>query len=282
MTSDMLPTEDAPIDTSTPARRHNWVSVLVTLVGGVLILGLVLQALLVGVTTGGGQERSSYSVDVDGVTRLDLDASAGDLTVTFAPVAEATLEVQSAGRTRTDWTLEVDGDRLIVREGNPWWILLPDFGTSRTTAELVLPDILEGAVSADLEVSAGSMDIQGDLTDVRLDVSAGSLTFHGTSTSLVSEVSAGEATVVTNGPSTIDVSVSAGRFTGTVTGAQPDRTQVEVSAGDVILDLPDGAYATSGSASAGDRLIEVRTDPDSPHLLEVHVSAGDARIGYSS
>ncbi|WP_156251873.1 hypothetical protein [Pseudactinotalea terrae] len=286
MTTDMLPTDDAPNDAPVgprQPRRHSWVAILVALIGGVVIIGMVVQAIAVGVNAGSGRHSATYTAAVDGVTHLDITVEAGDLTLTFADVEEASLDVVASGRrSNADWVLENDGNRLVVREDNDWWRFWPDFGTtSRTTATLVLPDELEGAVSADLEVSAGGMDVIGDLTDVVIDVSAGSLTFDGASTSVSSQVSAGEANVTTEGAETIDVQVSAGRFTGTFTGPQPDSTYVDVSAGDAIVNLPDGAYAESGEVSAGDRTIEVRTDPASPHTLDVHVSAGDATVGYS-
>lgn len=286
MTTDMLPADgapsDAPVDPPPPPRRNSWVAVLVTLTGGVLIIGLIAQAVVVGLNAGGGMHSASYTAAVDGVTHLDLDVEAGDLVVSFADVDEAQLDVESSGsRTGGDWRLEADGDRLVVREDDRWWDFWPDFGSSRTTATLVLPEALEGAVSADLQVSAGSMELAGDLTVVNIDVSAGSLTFNGASTSVGAEISAGDANVTTHDAEVIEVQVSAGRFTGTFTGAQPQSTFVDVSAGDANLNLPDGSYAESGEVSAGDRIIEVRTDPASPHSLEVHVSAGDARIGYS-
>lgn len=280
MTTDAL-IEDAPI-TPPPPRRNGWVMLLVTLTGVVVIGALVLQAVGFGLTSGADTRHATYSADVDGVADLDVRVSSGDLTVSFAQVEEATLEVTATGwRSDIDWTFEVDGDRLVVREdGNRWF--WPDFGSARSEATLVLPSELEGAVSAALDVSSGQMSVDGDLADVVIDVSAGRLTFVGASTSLEAKVSAGDATVVTSDPDTIAVRVSAGSFEGTVTGAAPRSTTVDVSAGDAVLDLPDAAYAVSGGVSAGDRTIDVRTDPSSEHSLHVQVSAGDATIGYST
>ena len=280
MSTDTLTTEDAP--TPTDPHRHRWVSVLVTTLGALLVAGLVIQALGFGLSGGGGTRDDSYSAAVDGVTEVDIDVSVGDLTVTFAPVSEATLDVRTTGwRTARGWTFEVDGDRLVVRDDDRSWFW-PSFGRARTVGELVLPSSLEGEVSAHLNVSAGEIRFDGDVTDATIDVSAGSLTFVGASTSLTATVSAGDATVVTSDPSTISVDVSAGRFTGTVTGEAPTSTRVQVSAGDAVLDLPDAAYLLSGTVSAGDRTIDVRTDPASEHTLHVDVSAGDATIGYSA
>lgn len=283
MTTDTISTQDAPYDAPPPPRRSNGVAILVTVLGVALILGLLVQGLAFGVHTAAGTDSSTQTADVDGVTSLDLDTSSGDLAVTFASVNEATLDITTTGASSDgDWSLEVDGDRLVVRQDNDWFWFWPNFGSSRTTAELVLPDELEGVVSAQLSVSAGSMSLRGDLAEVEIDVAAGSLTFEGASTSLDAEVSAGDADVVTSGPETVDIRVSAGRLTGTITGEAPARTSVEVSAGNANLDLPDAEYAVTGGVSAGDRSIDVRTDPASPHQLHVEVSAGDAVIGYST
>ncbi|WP_420112389.1 hypothetical protein [Pseudactinotalea sp.] len=280
MTTDIR-IEDAPI-TPPPPRRNGWVMTLVTLTGVVVIGALVLQAVGFGIRSSADTRHATYAADVEDVTELDARISSGHLAISFADVEEATLEVTSSGwRSDVDWRFEVDGNRLVVREqGNRW--IWPDFGGSRSEAELVLPRDLEGAVSAVLDVSAGGMEVDGDLADVAIDVSAGSLVLVGASTSLEAKVSAGDATVITSDPRTISVRVSAGSFHGTVTGAPPESTDVHVSAGDADLDLPDAAYAVSGGVSAGDRTIDVRTDPASEHSLHVQVSAGDATIGYST
>lgn len=280
MTTDTL-VEDAPI-TPPPPRRQSWVMVLVTLTGAVVIGALVLQALGFGLTSGADTRHASYAADVETVTEVDARIASSHLAISFAAVDQATLEVTATGwRSDIDWTFEVDGNRLVVREQNNRWFW-PDFGSARSEAELVLPQELEGLVSARLDVTAGDIAVDGDLADVTIDVSAGSLTFIGASTSLEAKVSAGDATVVTSDSRTISVRVSAGSFHGTVTGAPPEHTDVTVSAGDADLDLPDVAYAVSGGVSAGDRTIDVRTDPSSDHALHVQVSAGDATIGYSS
>lgn len=283
MTTD-APVDDAPVEptTPTPPPRTSWVASLVAITGVIVIAVLVLQAVGFALSAAGGTRNAIYAADVDGVTALDVDLTSGDLTITFDAVPEATLEVTSTGwRNRVDWTLEVDGGRLVVHEDDDLWFW-PDFGRSHTSAELVLPAALEGAISGDLDVSAGTMEVDGDLAEVTIDVSAGSLTFVGASTSIDAKVSAGEATVITSDPDTVAVRVSAGRFHGTVTGEPPARTDVNVSAGDATLRLPDAAYAVTGEVSAGDRTIDVRTDPGSEYQLHVQVSAGDATVGYSA
>ena len=50
------------------------------------------------------------------------------------------------------------------------------------------------------------------------------------------------------------------------------------SAGDVDVVVPEGVYAMTASAGAGDvRAGAIRTDPDSSRVLELRSSAGDVR-----
>lgn len=280
------PVENRPDDAVPPTdgpRRNAWVAVLVTLVGGLVVLGLIAQAVVTTASASGGSEEASYTAAVDGVTELDLEVAASSLTVSFANVPEATLDVTARGwGARTDWVLEVEEGVLRVADERDgvlgFW---PSFGMREVEATLVLPDRLEGQIDADIDLSAGDIDLTGDVGALDLDVSAGSLTFTGASESLVAEISAGSATVVTDGPATVDVDVSAGRFIGTVTGTAPTSTTIDVSAGGVQLLLPEAEYALAGEVSAGDRTVDVRTDPTSPNLLRVDVSAGDATVGYS-
>lgn len=275
------PPSDAPVSDSRPPRRNGWVALLVTLLGSVLVIGLVVQSVFVGISSSGATDHATYHGAVDGVTALDLDTSAADVTVRFDAVEEATLDVWATGwRRDVEWTLQNDNGVLRVSDDRRSWFW-PTFGSSRTRAELVLPQELEGALAATLQVGAGSLEIEGDLGAVQIDISAGSLTFTGASTSLSAQVSAGEAMVTTSGAETIDVDVSAGRFVGTFTGPQPTTTSIGVSAGDAIVELPDGEYATTGDVSAGDRTIDVRTDPSSPNTLHVQVSAGSATVSYA-
>lgn len=277
------PPRDAPVpsDPRPPGRSTGWVALLVTLVGAVVVLGLVLQSVVVGIGSSGRSDQASYTSDVDGVTSLDVDISSAELSIRFDAVDEASLEVRSTGwRRNLTWLLENEGGVLRVADERDLWFW-PSFGGARTTAELVLPAALEGEIDADLDLSAGSLRLEGDLQAVGIEVSAGNLTFTGASTALAVDVNAGEATVETEGPESVTVDLSAGRFTGTVTGAPPRTTTVEVSAGSVRLELPDGEYSLGGQVAAGDRTIDVRTNPTADHALTVDVRAGDAWVGYS-
>jgi len=253
---------DAPIDDARPPQHNGaWVAALVTLVGGIVIVSIIMQAALSGLTSGGGARSATYTASVDGVTAIAAEIAASDLVLTFDDVDEATLEVQARGwRADVEWLLEVDNGVLRVSDDRDLWWSWP-FGSSSTSAQLVLPQELEGDLTADIGVSAADVIIEGDFGDTRIRVSAGSLQMTGDVSSL-------------------DLDVSAGDASATITGEPPSSTTVDVSAGSAVIELPDGTYAVTGEASAGSRTIDVRTDPSSPNTLHVSVSAGDATVTY--
>lgn len=267
-----------------PRRTGGWVATVVTLIGVALILMLVAGAVLRAVWIPRWDEQS-HAVDVQGVTAVDIGISAAELTVEFDPAAtQATLHVSAgnSGRDR-EWDLSVRNNVLRLSDSRgPWFLPSWGWNSDRVRGHLTLPASLEGTIDADLELNAGSMTVLGDLANVDIKVSAGSFTFDGDSTALDVEVNAGEANVTTSGPETVDVQVSAGQVRATVTGAAPTSTTVEVNAGRADLWLPEGDYNVRGSASVGERVINVRTDPASSNRLDVDVNAGRAEVGYSN
>lgn len=271
---------DQPVPQPPAPRRGGGIALIVSVIGAIIILTIVGRGVATAVASG-APDRSSYTSAVDGVTAIDIEVSDSFLTARFADVDEARLDIEATGwGVSTDWTFEVDGGvlRVAADDWGRWW---PTFGMGRTEAELVLPRSLEGRIDADLSVSAGDLHVVGDLTDMHVTVSAGSLMFDGASTGLDVDVSAGDASIDTQGPETVAMHVSAGSITAVIGGQAPASTTVGVSAGDASLWLPDADYAVTGDVSAGDRTIDVRTDPASPHALHVEVSAGSATVVYS-
>ncbi len=271
-------TADRPATTG--GRRRGGITGVVTIIGVLVLALLVIQGGAAASWGNGRPHSGSYSAAVDDISRIDIDISRATLTTTFGDVPEATLDITSTGwRAEDPWTFEVDGDRLVVSDRRQAWFL-PFLGSRGVTAELTLPRDLEGTIDLEMDLAAGDVDVLGDYRQVDVQVAAGSAAFEGASTTLTVDVSAGDATIVTSGPESVDVEVSAGRVTADVTGTPPGSTVVDVSAGDVHLYLPDGDYAVSGEVSAGDRSIDVRTDPAAAATLQVDVSAGDATVAY--
>jgi len=286
--TDMLtppPAAAAPAGTQEqpPRRDGAWISVLFTTIGAIIVAG----ALVVGLTTGfrvTGAEDVRLTAGVDGVDSVRVDFSTADVLIVFADVPDAELDMRTEGWTAAvDPSMTVENGELRVTDRRGGWNFLPNLGWWNHGAEVTvtLPASLEGRIDLRAEVSAGSTTAEGDFRAVDLDVSAGDITFTGDSTALDVDVSAGRAVVTTDGPTQIDLGVSAGEIIATITGRQPDTTTVDVSAGSVTLALPQGTYALSGSQSAGDRTIDVETASGADASLRVSVSAGDATVRYS-
>ncbi|MFV0251718.1 MAG: hypothetical protein ACK5H2_00075 [Beutenbergiaceae bacterium] len=282
-----MTTTDAPVDQpTTPAKppggrsNNGWVAVLATVAGAVVVAVVLVQGFVAGlVATEGGQ--SSRSQPVAGVQALELDVAAAEMTVTFGAVDEAVLDVDSQGwQLNRQWRFEVVSNTLVVEQGGPWGWSFPAFN-GRTQVTLTLPNELQQQLDAELDVAAGSTTIVGDFRDVDIDVAAGSLSFDGASTALNVDISSGSASVDTDGPSDVDIEVSAGRAVVSIAGDAPDSTAVQVSAGQADVWLPDADYAITGEVSAGDREINVRSDSGSRHQLDVSVSAGRATVEYT-
>ncbi|MFV0426940.1 MAG: DUF4097 family beta strand repeat-containing protein [Beutenbergiaceae bacterium] len=316
------PTSDNP---ALAHRPHSWVSLLATLVGAIVIIAIVAQGLVAtllvrgpdyldnsGPLAGGGDRGDGSSrpgapslvesVPVDGVQSLELEVGSAELELEFEDIDQARLEVESRGwHWNQDWSLEVDGNTLIVSQDMWGWSFSGFAGT--TEATLVLPQELSGSLDASVWVSAGSIDIdEGSFGNVELEVAAGAISFEAASSSMAVTVLSGEANIITDsvtdllsvdvasGIATVDVTnaalntisveVNAGRADVAIEGAQPSNTTVEVNAGFAEVLLPDGEYALTGEASAGDREINVRSDSSSRFDLDVEVSAGRAVVEY--
>ncbi|WP_040167421.1 DUF4097 family beta strand repeat-containing protein [Microbacterium gorillae] len=261
-----------------PEPRGRSLARTITIIG-IIFIALVLVSGILTALAGRGAPTLEKTAKTDGVTAVQVNASAADLAITFSENAtQAELHVTaSSWQGVREWKLDRVGDTLQVGDDNGWspftWI-----GFNGENATLVLPAALEGTVDASLHLSAGSLTYTGDARAVEVDVSAGDLTFTGAAETVTATVSAGSAVVTTHDVRTVSAKVSAGGLTLKTTGEAPERTAVEVSAGSATLTLPDVPYAVSGGSSAGDRHINVRQDPSAPHSIQADISAGDITI----
>ncbi|MFS0853454.1 DUF4097 family beta strand repeat-containing protein [Microbacterium sp. 179-I 3D4 NHS] len=219
----------------------------------------------------------TYTADVEGIDRLELDADASSVHVEFGDVDEATLEVTNGGPA---WTFERDGDQLTVRSPQTrwgWW-----FGNWFGDEEIVvltLPDSLRDAqIDGDLTLDAGSLHVDGDFGALDLDVSAGDLTVAGSASSLDVDMSAGRADILLDGVETAALKVSAGDLRVELTGTAPDSTTIDVSAGSVDLTVPDVEYALTQSTDAGSLDATVDQSSSARRTIDVSLSAGGVTI----
>lgn len=256
------------------------VMVVTAVVGGIALLGAggTAAAAAAGTIVSSSRPDSVQSVAVDGLESIDLSADASSMRVEFGDVDEATLAITN-GR-GTPWTFDRDGDELVVRSPQGvfgWWI--GGWFGDEEIAVLTLPESLRGAgLDADLNLDAGSLDVNGDFGVLDISVSAGALDVEGAAKELDVQMSAGRADIVLDSVSQADLGVSAGDLTVELTGTPPTQTAIDVSAGTLDLTVPDVEYAISQEISAGTLNAEVDEASSARRTIEVSLSAGTATI----
>jgi hypothetical protein len=285
MSTTLTPPAATPAPASDPTPRPprssaRIVAIVAIVLGAVLIAGTLVFGVLRAVASSATGPAETYTADASGATGIDADLSAASFTVVFTDTDEATLEVSGGSWSNTGWTLERDGDQLMVRSPHRffgWWI----GGDERAVLEL--PAALAGSEFAgDFSVSAGSFRAEGDFGRLALDLAAGDLTVTGSAQELRTDVSAGSAVVELEGVRGADLSVSAGDADVLLTGTAPDRIGIDVSAGSLDLTVPDAAYRVSSDVSAGDLDNRLDTASGADREVTVSVSAGDVTLRPSS
>jgi len=251
------------------------IAILVAALGG--LAAIVTIGTAAAATVGSANEETiTRTLDVDGISALAVEASAGTIEVAFGDVDEAVLDITS-GAARHDWTFEVDGDTLQVTSPDRGWFDGPWFGgwmSGPTRATLTLPQVLDGELDAHLELAAGGLTATGDFGDLELDVSAGEMQVEGAADALNAELSAGRAELDLADVQTVELRASAGAMSATLTGEAPTDTTVDVSAGSLELTLPDDTYDVSVSESAGTVRNDLDTSSSATNTVDVSISAG--------
>jgi hypothetical protein len=278
------PTAPAQASTQSPAPRgpssgRTWITIALAVIGGFALVGTgASAAIAAAVNMSGSGTHSVRSVDVTGVTRIDLDASASEVRVLFGDVDEAELEV-SEGR---EWTIERKGDELVVNSPDSWfgWSFGGWFSDVQTV-ELTLPEELEGT-AASFSLGAGSLEVIGDFGDMEVDVGAGDLTIDGSADTFGVDIGAGSAEILLDGVSTAELLVSAGDLSVEFTGTAPREIVIDTSAGTTDVTVPDVRYDVSEETSAGS--IDNRLDQgsDARNTIDVTVSAGSVTLRPAS
>lgn len=267
-----------------PARSSGTTAIMVVtaIIGGLALLGaggtaaVAATGSLMAASTGSSD--SVLTEDASGIKAIDLDVDAGDMRIEFGDVDEAELAVTN-GRGPA-WTLERDGDELVVRSPEfrfGWW-----FGSwfgDDESAVLTLPESLrEEALDADLTLDAGSLDVVGDFGALDVTVNAGALDIEGSADRLTLEMSAGRADGVLDDVDVADLGVSAGTVDMEFTGRAPSQTTIDVSAGSVDLTVPDESYDVIQDVSAGSLDVTVDRSSDTANMIDVSLSAGSVTI----
>lgn len=254
--------------------------VLTAVVGGIALVGAGGTAAVAATGTLLSSNRADavQTLDVDGLTAIDLDADASMVRIEFANIDEAELSVAN-GR-GTGWTFEREGDQMVVRSPQPvfgWW-----FGNwfgEEGRVVLTLPEELSGTdLGANLTLDAGSLDVSGEFGTLEVQVNAGSLDIAGAAEVFDVQMNAGRADVVLDGVTQADLGIAAGDLTVELTGEGPSATTIDVNAGSLNLTLPDVDYRIRQDVSAGSFDATVDESSGARRTIDVSLAAGRISI----
>lgn len=267
------PAAEPPARTSGAAA----ITIVTAIVGGIALLGAGATGAAAAAADLDSSD-SAQSIDVSGIESLDVDASAGDVRVEFGDVDQAELWV--TGDHGPGWTLERDGDELIVRSPDRrfgWW--LGGWFDDDQLAVLTLPAALQGTgLDAALTLNAGSLDVSGEFGRLDLELAAGDLTVEGSAATLGVQVNAGGADVALDSVEAAEFGVSAGNLTVELTGRPPTETSIDVNAGELELTVPEARYDVTQSVSAGELDNGLDQSSDSRRTIDVSISAGTVTL----
>lgn len=275
MNSTPQPPEQPVQHTPQPNRGGRAVALTVSILGGLILIAVIIGLLVTAITTRPAVNETT-SMDVTGVTAIDVDVSAGEFTLDFADVDEATIEMVNA---RDTWELRRDGDTLRVHTPREFWNNFCFIWCEHQQVTVILPEELqETGLDAELSLSAGALRAYGDFAELDLEVSAGELTINGTAETVRGDVSAGELNGTLADIREGRFTVSAGSTKLTIDGNAPDLLDLDVSAGSIDLRLPDVEYDLSTDVSAGSIDNGLRTRSDAPHEITIQISAGNVSL----
>lgn len=275
------PQQTAPNQSQSQPRRSRWVLITTSIVGGVLLLGVIAFAAVGGILRSLQADHTSaqsMTAETNGIDSLDIDAAASRFSVVYdSKGGESTALLEVQGGSGRSWNLQRDGSDLRVSSSTPFGFGWLGFGSiDLQTVVLHLPTSMRSQqLDADLSLSAGSLQIDADFDELTTEVSAGEMNVDGSANALSVEVSAGSLLFDLDDVSDAEFDVSAGRAKGELNGTAPRSTDISVSAGSVDLVLPDVEYRVDSEVSAGRLKNLVRTDPNSRNVISVEVSAGE-------
>lgn len=249
--------------------------IIIAVIGAITLVVLLVATLfssLVGLSRGSANQTANTT----GVTKLDLNSNAARVNIAFDDVDQATLD--ATGQRADRWQLNRRGDTLSVRPPEMWWSWCW-FNCGETEVTLTLPQELnDGNLNAELDLNAGRLDAEGSFNELSLELNAGEMVVDGTARALQTEVNAGRAELQLADVETASFEVAAGRIDSDLTGTPPTTTEIDVSAGQLVLGLPDVEYSVITDASAGSVNNNLRTAPDAANRITVDIAAGDVTL----
>jgi hypothetical protein len=257
---------------SASGRRYAEALLVLGAVGAVALTALFGIGALDSSTGQGHRDR--HAVLPAGVTRVVVSASSGDIRLTGTPPGRVVVDGRLSGTGRLPtMTVDVHGPVATLRASCPWTFFL----SCGATIDIAVPPgvaVEAHTSSGDLRATdvRGPVDLRTSSGDVRASGGAGTMTLH---------TSSGDV----RGSGLRATSVDARSSSGDVTIAQavaPDQVTAWTSSGDVEVSVPSDAttYAVRARTSSGKQDVQVRTDPDSVHRIDLRSGSGDVSVGY--
>lgn len=279
MTTQFTPYETQPTPDPEPRRSSATqpLMILLAVIGGIILLGLLATTILSSVI-GLSRGTASTSADANGVTALNIEADASRFDLEFGPVPEATLQIDGVGADR--WELDRSGDELNVYAPDRWWTwCFFDCDARDNQVTLTLPQELnDGSLDADLDLNAGRLYASGDFNELTLELNAGEANVDGATRTLDAQLNAGRANLNMADVEAANLEVAAGRLDSEFTGTAPTTTEIDVSAGQLVLNLPDETYTVTSDVAAGSLDNDLTTASDAQHQINVDLAAGNVTL----
>jgi hypothetical protein len=237
----------------------------------ICILGAAVQ---VAVWTMGSQHRSAHRVLAGPVSRLRVEAVAGDITILPGAGDDVTIDSRVSGTLHAPPVrTSIDGGVVNLSGGCP----AMSFGHCHTSIVIHVP----AATGLDVDAASGDVEANGLAGAVKLHSASGDVR----ASDLTGDVSlrSGSGDIEASGLG--GATVSAGTGSGDVTlrfDAAPRLADAETNSGDVRIVVPAGSgpYSVDAETDSGTRDVAMAPDPASPRRLRAHTGSGDARVEY--
>lgn len=270
-------TPPQPVTPQHPRSSRNTVGIILAIFGGVILVVVLLSLVFRVITVPQSSQGQQVNTNIQGITAIDLDMSAGELTIEYGEVSGVQLDITNP---RGDWRMDRTGDTLVIRSPKkPFFFFFGFNGWERhERVILTLPAALEGKLDAKLSLSAGSITSHADFKSLDVDLSAGYIEIAGEMSQFSGEVSAGDLRGELSNVTKAELDVSAGSSELRFTGSAPEELEIDLTAGDATVILPDVVYDVRADRTAGDIITNVRTERGSKHFIDVTVTAGSVTL----
>ena len=216
------------------------------------------------------------------ITEILIADGSGDVTVKTSAIAETRIKrvVRYHGDepTRSYW---LDGTVLHVATGcgnncSVSYDIEAPTGVA-VRGQVASGDVnLTGVGATDIQLSSGTVRVQGATGEVRVEASSGEIAVADLAGPARLVATSGNITGHGLGRAPVNAEVSSGDVDLEL--AQPGSVTARATSGDVSLRVPDGRYQVRTSADSGDERISVPNTAGAPAVLDVTVDSGDIDV----